>query len=133
MNDPTPNSGRSGITPGEGVLILVALVAFVVILFAFGVLGCQVELKPGVANAATLGPPRTVYVNRGDTVVANMGETTCTARSHAWSALGFVCQVGGDYRARYGVIVNEREVAIVQYSSPSRYKVVVERLQSPLP
>lgn len=46
---------------------------------------------------------------------------------------GFVCSVGGDYRARYGVIVNERYAALTQYTGFNRYRVIVRRAQTPLP
>lgn len=84
------------------------------------------------AGGAVASPLRTVYMGGGDRAVANMGETVCTVAAHAGSRPGFVCQVGGDYRARYGVIVNEREVAITRYSTSTRYRVLVARRQAPV-
>ena len=87
----------------------------------------------GAAAVALAASSRFAYLNKGDSAIANGGETVCKATPHAGSRLGFVCQVGGDYRARYGVIINEKEAAITQFSSFNRYRVVVHRKQSPLP
>jgi hypothetical protein len=87
----------------------------------------------GAAATALANTSRFAYLNRGDTAVANGGETACMATPHGGSRLGFVCKVGGDYRAKYGVIVNEREVAVTQYTGFNRYHVIVRKRQSPLP
>jgi hypothetical protein len=51
---------------------------------------------------------------------------------HSGSRNGFICQVGGDYRAKYGTIINEREVAITQYTGFSNYRVIYRKQQSPV-
>jgi len=81
------------------------------------------------AGAATL---RYLYLQRGDAAVASGGATVCVARPYDGSRNWFVCRVGGDYRARYGVIINEREAAITRYTGFNRYRVVVRRRQAPL-
>ena len=85
------------------------------------------------AIAATTGTTRTAYLVRGDSAVTQGYATSCTVRLLPGRANGFVCNVGGDYRARYGVRINESEVAITQYTAFNRYRVIVRRKQSPLP
>lgn len=95
--------------------------------------GLVLGIAFGAVATALAGTTRFVYLNRGDGAVANGGETACTAAPHAGSRLGFVCKVGGDYRAKYGVIVNEKEVSVTQYTGFNRYRVIVHKRQSPLP
>ena len=97
--------------------------------FAIGVV---VGVVFGSAVSASAGTAAYRYLNRGDTAVATGGETVCRAAPRAGSRLGFVCTVGGDYRARYGVVINEREAAITQYTSFNRYRLLVRKAQSPL-
>jgi hypothetical protein len=97
------------------------------------VLGVLVGVALGAAATATATTARTVYLNRGDIAVPTAGETLCTVRPWGGSRNGFVCQVGGDYRAKYGVIVNERYVAVTQYTTFNRYRLLVRRTQSPIP
>lgn len=97
------------------------------------VVGIGIGLVAGSVATATAGPRADAYLNRGDAAIASGGETVCVVRTHGGSRNGFVCRVGGDYRAKYGVIVNEREVAITQYVGFSRYRVLVRKAQSPLP
>lgn len=94
--------------------------------------GIAIGVAAGSIATAGATTARDVYLQNGDRAFPYAGETTCTARRHAGSRLGFVCNVGGDYRARYGVIINEREVAITRYSSFSRFDVVARKLQSPV-
>lgn len=95
--------------------------------------GVVVGLVIGTAATATATTARDAYLNRGDRAFSSGGETTCTVLPHGGSRNGFVCKVGGDYRAKYGVIVNEREVAITQYTAFSRYRVLTRKAQSPVP
>jgi hypothetical protein len=99
------------------------------------VLGLIVGLAVGIASTSLASGNRFLYLNRGDAAVSNGGETTCKASPHGGSRLGFICQVGGDYRARYGVIVNEKEVDLIQFSHYTNftgYKIVVHRDQNPV-
>jgi hypothetical protein len=65
------------------------------------VAGVAIGLVAGIASTAAGGPIRDFYLNRGDEAVGNGGATGCTAAPHNGSRLGFVCKVGGDYRAAY--------------------------------
>ena len=60
-------------------------------------------------------------------------ETACTVKPWGGSRNGFICQVGGDYRARYGVIINERYAALTEYTGFDRYRIVLRKPQAPLP
>jgi len=84
------------------------------------------------AAAATATTSTDVYLNRGERAYGAGGEVACTVLPHRGSRNGFICKVGGDYRAKYGVIINEREVALTQYTGFSRFRVVVRRPQSPV-
>jgi hypothetical protein len=95
--------------------------------------GLAVGLTLAAAATAFATARGDAYLKRGDTASAVGGETACTVQSHGGSRNGFVCRVGGDYRAKYGVIVNEREVAITRYVAFNRYRVTIRRAQSPLP
>ncbi|HEX2459262.1 MAG TPA: hypothetical protein VHJ58_03855, partial [Vicinamibacterales bacterium] len=94
--------------------------------------GIAIGLVAGVAGTARGVAVRDFFPHRGDRVFAFGGESGCTVRPHNGSRNGFVCRVGGDYRARYGVIINEREAAITQYSGFNRYHVILRKRQSPL-
>jgi hypothetical protein len=96
------------------------------------IVGLVVGIAIGVVSTSFASSGRIFYLNRGDAAVSNGGETVCDASPHGGSRLGFICKVGGDYRARYGVIVNEKEVAITRYSGFSHYRVIVHRLQNPV-
>jgi hypothetical protein len=95
--------------------------------------GIVLGLIIGAAGTALARGDKTVYLNRGDSAATFGGETACNAAPHAGSRLGFVCRVGGDYRAAYGVIINEREAAITQYTGFTRYRVLIRRVQHPIP
>jgi hypothetical protein len=95
--------------------------------------GIVLGLIIGATGTALARADRFVYLNRGDVAVGTGGETACTAAPHAGSRLGFVCRVGGDYRAAYGVIINEREAAITQYMGFNRYRVLIRKVQHPIP
>jgi hypothetical protein len=84
------------------------------------------------AGTALAHGGKVAYLNRGDSAVGIGGETQCMAAPHAGSRLGFVCRVGGDYRARYGVLINEREAAITEYTGFNRYRVLVRKVQQPI-
>ena len=71
------------------------------------------------------------YLKRGDNAITFGAETICTDMPHGGNGDGFICKVGGDYRARYGVIINSGEAAITQYSNFERYRVVFRRRQCP--
>lgn len=73
---------------------------------------------------------RVFLLNPGDTAVT--GDTQCRAVRLADGAPGFRCFVGGDYRAKYGVIIGSHQAAITQYSSFNRYRIIVQRRQSPV-
>lgn len=94
-----------------------------------GIICIGVLIGTAAASANTL---RDVYLNRGDRAIPTGGETVCSVRPHNGSRNGFVCRVGGDYRAKYGVIINEGEVALTEYTGFDRYRVVVRKRQSPL-
>jgi hypothetical protein len=94
--------------------------------------GVAIGLVAGVAGPADGVPLRDFFPHRGDRVFGFGGETGCTVLPHGGSRNGFVCRVGGDYRARYGVIINEQEAAITQYSGFNRYRVILRKRQSPL-
>jgi len=95
--------------------------------------GFVVGLVLGTTATAIASTTRFVYLKRGDTAVATGGATACTVRPHRGSQNGFICNVGGDYRAKYGVIVNEADVSITQYTGFNRFRVIVRKRQSPLP
>ncbi|MDQ5821953.1 MAG: hypothetical protein M3540_10980 [Actinomycetota bacterium] len=92
-------------------------------------LALVILIGTATASATTL---RDVFLNRGDRAFSTGGSTSCIVRPHNGSLNGFVCRVGGDYRAKYGVIINEGEVAITQYTSFDRYRVILRKRQSPL-
>jgi hypothetical protein len=94
--------------------------------------GLAVGLVIGTAAAATASTMRSVYLNRGESAIATGGETVCTVLPHNGSRDGFICQVGGDYRAKFGAIINEREVAVTQYVGFSSYRVIYRKPQSPV-
>jgi hypothetical protein len=96
------------------------------------VAGIVIGLVLGTAATAIANTTRFAYLNRGDTAIATGGETACTVRPHRGSRNGFICNVGGDYRAKYGVIVNEREVSITRYTNFNRFRVIVRKRQSSL-
>jgi hypothetical protein len=96
------------------------------------VAGIVIGLVLGTAATAIANTTRFAYLNRGDTAISTGGETACTVRPHRGSRNGFICNVGGDYRAKYGVIVNEREVSITRYTNFNRFRVIVRKRQSPL-
>jgi hypothetical protein len=62
----------------------------------------------GATLTAVASTARTAYLNRGDGAVANGSATSCVVKSIAGGPNGFRCSVGGDYRARYGVLINDR-------------------------
>jgi hypothetical protein len=95
--------------------------------------GIVLGLVIGAAGTALAVGHKVAYLNRGDSAVGIGGATSCTAAPHGGSSLGFVCRVGGDYRAAYGVIINEREAAITQYTGFTRYRVLIRRVQHPIP
>jgi hypothetical protein len=95
-------------------------------------IGLGIGFVIGSAATATGSATFDAYLNRGDRAITLGGETRCKVRPHRGSRDGFVCRVGGDYRAKYGVIINEREVAITQYTDFNRYSVLVRKRQSPL-
>jgi hypothetical protein len=97
------------------------------------VTGVMIGLVLGAAATAIASTTRTAYLDRGDSAVTQGYATSCTVRLLTGRANGFVCNVGGDYRAKYGVRINESEVAITQYRGFNRYRVIVRKRQSPLP
>jgi hypothetical protein len=83
------------------------------------------------AFASTSGKNgKNYYLNRGDSAIT--ADIVCTVIPRPGSVGGFGCAVGGDYRAKYGVIITDREASITQYTSFSRYHVIVRRFQSPI-
>jgi hypothetical protein len=90
--------------------------------------GITLGLIIGAAGTALARGDKTAYLNRGDSAVGIGGATQCRAAPHAGSRLGFVCRVGGDYRAAYGVMINEREAAITQYTGFTLYRVLIRRV-----
>lgn len=114
------------------------LIIILILLFVAGIARCQATVEPTAAampldalptlSDRTIG--RDFYLDRGDRAFSTGGEVTCTGSPHRGSRNGFICKVGGDYRAKFGVIINEREVAITQYTAFSRYRVVVRKRQS---
>jgi hypothetical protein len=95
--------------------------------------GIVIGLIIGTAATAIASTTRTAYLKRGDTAVTFGFATSCTVRPLTGRSNGFVCNVGGDYRAKYGVRINEGEVAITQYTGFNRYRVIVRKRESPLP
>jgi hypothetical protein len=95
--------------------------------------GIVIGVVIGTATMAIATTTRTAYLNRGDSAVTQGYATSCTVRLLPGRANGFVCNVGGDYRAKYGVRINESEVAITQYTGFSRYRVIIRKRQSSLP
>ena len=99
--------------------------------------GLMVGLVIGATSPAGGGPLRGVYPSPGDRVFVTGTATSCTvgppAAVSTGVGLGFVCRVGGDYRARYGVVINDGEVAITRYTGFNRYRVIVRKQQSPVP
>jgi len=95
--------------------------------------GIVIGLVLGAATTAIASSTRTAYLSRGDTAVTFGYATSCGVRLLPGRANGFVRNVGGDYRAKYGVRINESEVAIIQYSGFNRYRVIVRKRQSALP
>jgi hypothetical protein len=95
--------------------------------------GIVIGLVLGASASAIASTNRVAYLNRGDSAVTFGFATSCTVRLLPGRANGFVCRVGGDYRAKYGVRINEHEVAITQYTGFNRYRVIVRKRQSPLP
>lgn len=96
--------------------------------------GIMLGMVLGVAATATASSTaRSYYLNRGDTAIDSGGEAQCTTVGTPYVNSKFVCKVGGDYRARYGVIIGSREASLTQYTSFNRYRVIVRRKQSPLP
>ena len=96
-------------------------------------IGIGIGLVIGTATTATATTMGDAYLNRGERAFSVGGETTCTVLPHGGSRNGFICKVGGDYRAKFGVIVNEREVAITQYTAFGRYRLLTRKTQSPAP
>jgi hypothetical protein len=86
---------------------------------------------PLTATAAITG--RTYYLNLGDGAVPGHDATVCTVVRMPISRTGFRCKVGGDYRGKYGVMISSHEVALTQYASFSRFKVVLRKRQSAVP
>jgi hypothetical protein len=95
--------------------------------------GMVIGLVIGTAATAMASTTRTAYLKRGDSAVTFGYATSCTVRLLRGRANGFVCNVGGDYRAKYGVTINESEVTLTQYTGFNRYRVIHRRQQSPLP
>jgi hypothetical protein len=92
------------------------------------VFGIMIGVAAGIATtAAAVGFGRDVYLNAGDHAIAAGGATSCDVARHGGSRPGFRCYVGGDYRAPYGVIVNECEAAITRYTGFSHYRVIYRR------
>jgi hypothetical protein len=94
--------------------------------------GIALGLVAGAATTATATTMRDAYLNRGDRAVSVGGETSCVVLPHNRSRNGFVCSVGGDYRAKYGAIINEREVSVTQYTGFNRFRVILRKRQSPV-
>jgi hypothetical protein len=78
--------------------------------------GIVIGVVIGTAATAIATTTRTAYLNRGDSAVTQGYATSCKVRLLPGRANGFVCNVGGDYRAKYGVRINESEVAVTQYT-----------------
>lgn len=97
------------------------------------VIGIVVGAVVATAGTGYATTTRTAYLKRGDTAVTLGYATGCTVRRLAGRANGFVCNVGGDYRGRYGVTINEAEVAITQYTTFDRYRVIARKRQFALP
>lgn len=88
-----------------------------------------------VATATATDTERTFYPERGDTAVADDTAVACTVIPDApgpdrAGGDAFRCKVGGDYRAKYGVIISDRQVALTQYTAFSRYRIILRRPQS---
>ena len=94
--------------------------------------GIAIGVAIGTTATATASTAAYKYLNRGDTAVAVGGETACRALPHRSSRNGFVCRVGGDYRAKFGVLINEREAAITQYTGFNSYRMIFRKRQSAL-
>jgi hypothetical protein len=68
---------------------------------------------------------------------AYFGSGTDRATCEVVKTLGldtFSCFVGTDYRTKYAVTINGREVTISQYFGPTaakRYAIVIRRIQTP--
>jgi hypothetical protein len=90
------------------------------------VLATLVVAVPVTATAAVTA--RTYYLNVGDGAVPGHNATVCTVVRIQGEA-GFRCKVGGDYRGRWGVTINTREVALMEYTGFSRFKVVLRKRQ----
>jgi hypothetical protein len=82
---------------------------------------------PLTATAAIKG--RTYYLNLGDGAVPGHDATVCTVVRMPISRTGFRCKVGGDYRGKYGVMISSHEVALTQYTSFNRFKVILRKRQ----
>jgi hypothetical protein len=82
---------------------------------------------PLTATATIKG--RTYYLKVGDGAVPGHNATVCTVVRMQGDA-GFRCKVGGDYRGRWGVMINTREVALMEYTSFNRFKVILRKRQS---
>jgi hypothetical protein len=91
----------------------------------------------GTATAAVNA--KRYYVNFGEIAVTNGGEVQCLGilkndfiRPGPGSS-GFRCFVGGDYRAKYGVIISSQSVKVLQYVSRDRYRVIITKQQAAAP
>jgi len=97
------------------------------------VLGLLLGVAVGVsATAYASGSAKTYYLKTGDDAVDWGGDTLCTdVRRNGTDS--FACKVGGDYRAKYGVLINDRQAAITRYMGLDQYVVVVRKLQPAAP
>jgi hypothetical protein len=91
-------------------------------------LGIAIGLVIGSVTTGSAALLRDIYAKEGDRV--GTGATTvCDVVPYGRSLPGFNCRVGGDYRAKYGVIINELWVAVTQYTGFNRYHVIWQRRQ----
>jgi hypothetical protein len=81
----------------------------------------------GAAAGATF--TRIFNLRTGDTAASLGGDTQCRV-VRLNGVPGFRCFVGGDYRAKYGILIGSQQVAITQYSGFDSYRVIARKRQS---
>lgn len=93
-------------------------------------LGIGIGLAVGAAATATAAIGRSFYLNEGDWAIPLGGATACQVIRYKGSQPGFRCRVGGDYRAKFGVIITEQHIAVTRYTGFHRYRIFWERRQT---